>query len=60
MHSSAPACSHIKAAEWYADAVRNETKYLATKCMDCFMFLYLDYCKENDRIYFGPHVDMET
>ncbi|KAL6264029.1 hypothetical protein P5V15_004111 [Pogonomyrmex californicus] len=51
-------CSHIKAAEWYADAVRNETKYLATRCANCFAFMnYAGYCRENERIYFGPRVN---
>ncbi|XP_018306315.1 pancreatic triacylglycerol lipase isoform X2 [Mycetomoellerius zeteki] len=50
-------CSHIKAIEWYADAVKNETKYLATKCEDCMLFLRYKYCQENDQIYLGPHVD---
>ncbi|KYN37949.1 Pancreatic triacylglycerol lipase [Trachymyrmex septentrionalis] len=50
-------CSHIKALKWYADAVRNETKYLATKCEDCMLFLRYKHCQENDQIYFGPHVD---
>ncbi|KYN19579.1 PREDICTED: pancreatic triacylglycerol lipase-like [Trachymyrmex cornetzi] len=50
-------CSHNKAMEWYADIVRNETKYLATKCEDCMLFLRFKYCQENDQIYFGPHVD---
>ncbi|XP_011878679.1 PREDICTED: uncharacterized protein LOC105567983 [Vollenhovia emeryi] len=27
MRSFAPECSHIKAALWYSDSVRNETKY---------------------------------
>ncbi|XP_011052769.1 PREDICTED: lipase member H-like [Acromyrmex echinatior] len=50
-------CSHVKAIQWYANAVRNETKYLATKCEDCMLFLRYQYCQENDQIYFGPHVD---
>ncbi|XP_012060773.1 PREDICTED: pancreatic triacylglycerol lipase-like [Atta cephalotes] len=50
-------CSHMKALKWYTDAVRNETKYLATKCEDCMLYLSYKYCQENDQIYFGPHVD---
>lgn len=61
MHSFVLECSHRKAAVLYADAVMNGTKYLATKCIDCFLFLLDDdYCKENDKIYIGPHVDMKT
>ena len=57
MYSSASECSHMKALKWYTDAVRNETKYLATKCEDCMLYLSYKYCQENDQIYFGPHVD---
>ncbi|XP_011686541.1 PREDICTED: pancreatic triacylglycerol lipase-like [Wasmannia auropunctata] len=54
------ACSHIKAGQWYADIVRNETKYLAVKCVDCTVLPIYGYCKDNERIYFGPHVDTKT
>ncbi|XP_018394720.1 PREDICTED: pancreatic triacylglycerol lipase-like [Cyphomyrmex costatus] len=50
-------CSHKKAMKWYADAVRNKTRYLATKCEDCLLHLRFKYCKDNDQIYLGPHVN---
>ncbi|KAG5332964.1 LIPH Lipase, partial [Acromyrmex heyeri] len=50
-------CSHVKAIKWYANAVRNETKYLARKCEDCMLLFRYKYCQENEQIYFGPHVD---
>ncbi|XP_029661687.1 lipase member H-B isoform X1 [Formica exsecta] len=54
-------CGHFKAIEWYADAVRNETRYSITKCPNCFMNLrFTDYCKNNDHTYLGPHINQKT
>ncbi|KAL6434222.1 hypothetical protein ACFW04_005975 [Cataglyphis niger] len=54
-------CGHLKAMEWYADAVRNETRYPIIKCPNCFMNLrFNDYCKNNDRIYLGPHINKKA
>ncbi|KAL6434223.1 hypothetical protein ACFW04_005976 [Cataglyphis niger] len=54
-------CGHFKAMEWYADAVRNETRYPITKCPNCFMNLrFNEYCKNNNSIYLGPHIDKKA
>lgn len=60
LFSLAKGCGHIKAVQWYADAVRNESKYRATECANCFAFMRYGYCKGNNRIYLGPHVDTNT
>lgn len=60
MYFSAPECSHFKAVEWYADAVRHETKYLATKCPDCLLIQRFGHCKGNENIYLGPHTNKKA
>ncbi|XP_072767821.1 lipase member H-B-like [Anoplolepis gracilipes] len=54
-------CSHFKAIEWYADSVRNETKYVATKCENCLVALdFYSFCEKNNRVYLGPRVNNEA
>lgn len=54
-------CGHFKAIEWYADAVRNGTRYSAIKCTNCFMFLHFhDYCKKNEHVYLGSHINKKA